>query len=126
MKHPHCEVLIEWLKDQTLELEFLNTATNKWVVDPSANPVINPYLEWRVKPRPVIVGRHSWSKPETEAPSLGTQYYIPGMCGGTIPYVWDNDEFDIQHLANNHVHLNEEAAIKHSNAIRCINKGDIE
>lgn len=61
---------------------------------------------------------YEYPAPETEAPEVGTRYYVPdlvyGACAGTK---WQDDPRDKARLKAGVVHLSEKNAIAHRNAI---------
>jgi len=51
--HVHAEVMIAWLNDQSIKLEYKTSTFNRWIgQSQSVNPVTHPLYEWRIKPEP--------------------------------------------------------------------------
>jgi aspartyl-tRNA synthetase len=57
--------------------------------------------------------------PEREAPEGGTEYFFPSFQqeGGVYSYTWSGDAYDNRLLSAGMVHLTEEAAQKHAEAL---------
>ena len=51
--------------------------------------------------------------PETEAPMIGSRYWVPDFAEGSLSYsyIWGRDETDNNHLSRGLVYLTREAAI---------------
>jgi hypothetical protein len=51
--HKHAEVLIAWLNDQSIKLEYKHSAWLFWQPqDEEVTPITHPKYEWRIKPEP--------------------------------------------------------------------------
>ena len=75
-------------------------------------------LSW-TKPVPTInINGHEVPLPE-RAPQVGTKYFSPSfqLAGGVWSYTWAGDVFDDRLLSAGMVHLTEEAARKHAEAL---------
>ena len=125
MKHKHYEVLTQWLADQTLSLQYADSAAANWYATNliGVNPISHPDLNWRIKPRMVKVGRHEWPMPLEVAPEKGAYFYIAS--GNVSQSSWDDDATDHARLEIGILHLTKEAAQQHADALRCINRGDV-
>ena len=76
-------------------------------------------LSW-TKPVPTMnINGHEVPMPEREAPQEGTKYFFPAfqLVEGVHGCTWDNDVTDNRLLAAGMVHLTEEAARKHAEAL---------
>ena len=124
MKHKHYDVLVAWLADQTLELEYFSDELNWTVVRKGTlNPIHMPEYEWRIKPRMVKVGRHEWPMPLDAAPEKAPVW------------AWSFEYDALQTLQSKTLkqravdcglaHLTKEAAQQHADALVCINRGDV-
>lgn len=73
---------------------------------------------FRLKPQ-LIIGEHLVPMPEREAPSVGSAYYTSNLFKEDLyqKYGWSNDVHDLRLLERGLVHLNQEAAIAHGEAI---------
>jgi hypothetical protein len=51
--HIHAEVMIAWLNDQSIKLEYKHSAWSHWQPqDEEVTPITHPLYEWRIKPEP--------------------------------------------------------------------------
>lgn len=127
MKHKHYEVLTQWLADQTLELEYSNPHSNPCVwyeANRGQTPINNSEWQWRIKPRMVKVGRHSWPMPLEVAPDMGAVYWA-AYPGSVVWSQWANDSVDLPRFSAGVIHLSEAAAQQHASALVAINRGDV-
>lgn len=124
MKHKHYDLMVQWLGDQTLELEYKTSGV--WVTaNPlNDNPVTDPHPEWRIKPRMVKVGRHEWPMPLSDEPAEWTVYWV-AYSGSVSMCKWTNHDTDLSRLRGGVIHLTEEAAQQHADALVAINRGDV-
>ena len=70
--------------------------------------------------KPVInINGHDVPLPERKAPDEGTEYFFPSFQwkGGVYRYTWSGDAYDNRLLSAGMVHLTEEAAEKHAEAL---------
>jgi len=71
----------------------------------------------------IRINKHRVPKPQREPLEPGTGYYIPILTGERyIKIRWRGDPFDLDCLKNGLVHLTQEAAKKHSKALRSFTK----
>ena len=85
-----------------------------WAIDGHISQV-----SW-TKPVPTInINGHEVPMPEREAPQEGTWYFFPSLQyeGGVYSYTWAGDAYDNRFLSAGMVHLTEEAARKHAEAL---------
>ena len=51
--HIHAEVMIAWLNDQSIKLEYRHRTWSHWQPqDEEVTPITHPLYEWRIKPEP--------------------------------------------------------------------------
>jgi hypothetical protein len=51
--HIHAEVMIAWLNDQSIKLEYRHRTWSHWQPqDEEVTPLTHPLYEWRIKPEP--------------------------------------------------------------------------
>ena len=68
---------------------------------------------------------YEYPAPETEAPEVGTPYYVPCIDGSILSKIWHGIRFDLNRLSLRIVHLSEENAIAHAEAIIWAGGGEI-
>jgi len=75
-------------------------------------------MSW-AKPMSFIkINGHKVPAPEREPLDIGTRYFVPHLwSGGTVSYRWGGDNDDQNCLKNGLVHLTEEAALAHAEAL---------
>lgn len=83
-----------------------------WTTDGSASK-----LSWTVTT--ININGYEVPMPEQEAPDEGTVYFFPSLQheGGVYRYIWSSHAYDNRLLAAGMVHLTEEAARKHAEAL---------
>lgn len=76
-------------------------------------------LSWTKPVTTISINGYEVPMPEREAPQEGTTYFFPSPQhgGGVYSYTWVNDAADNRLLAAGMVHLTEEAAQKHAQAL---------
>jgi hypothetical protein len=81
-------------------------------------------LTW-IKPKapPRNINGHAVRAPEREPLPEGTTYYVPDLLdGGAEAYRWDDDDTDSRFLRSGLIHLTEEAATAHAQALISLTK----
>lgn len=124
--HKHAEIL-RAIADG-LEVECFSNA--KWVTYALDRccPLTNSNLEWRIKPRMIVCGKHSWPEPMREAPADGCKFYIAAPSWSVIPvnhFVWCGNKSDRIPLERGMCHTTKEAAEQHARALIAISQGDV-
>ena len=114
------EELIDYLRTKEVVAKELNLSGKYLIFECGADTALNGVmskLSW-TKPVTTING-HEVPLPEREAPQEGTKYFFPSFqrAGGTRSYTWAGDVLDDRLLAAGMVHLTEEAAKKHAEAL---------
>ena len=143
--HLLCHLPIAWLKDDPIYIGTVLYSTSQngsWTVvrrddrgvwvqycrgDYEPWPVtvdkygVMPDDDWTLTPKPstITINGIDVPSPEVVAPAVGTRYWWPDLFGGVMGTysTWYNDEQDNQALARGIVHLTEEAALKHAEAL---------
>ena len=123
MKHPHAELMKAYADDCTIKIQI----KEHWGWVDTVTPVFIRDCEYRIKPEEVKmirVGRHEWQEPLKEVPTEGDVWafsfeYTAIQCCSVRRLVEAA-------IAEGVAHRTEEAAEQHRNALRCINRGDIE
>lgn len=66
-----------------------------------------------------------WPQPETSAPPNGTVCFVPNWLFATctVSNLWSGDQYDFNFLKRGMLHLSEQAAIKHAEALILISGG---
>ena len=129
--HKHAEI-IRAIADG-LEVQFLSASNKDWVTwEPShsASPLNYTWadLKWRIKPRMIVCGKHSWPEPMREAPEDGCIFYIASPSWSVIPvnhFVWRGNRSDRIPLQRGMCHTTHEAAEQHARALIAISQGDV-
>ena len=71
--------------------------------------------------RKVTMAGITFDAPETEAPARKTEYWLV-HCGEVFRQRWDDDSFDNQWLGRGLVHINNESARLHAQALNKLNR----
>ena len=85
-------------------------------------------VNYAVAPDRIVIGDVSFPKPETEAPAVGTLYYLVTLNRSNRRYVelvWQESSEDYARLKSASVHLTKEAAIEHSEAMIKLSGGEV-
>lgn len=124
-RHKHADLIAKWVEDTSQEVEFYEEELEEWML--CKRPAWFEHIEYRIKPKTMKIGDFEINKPEQDAPSYNTLYYVPffGNEGKYFDGVWCGSDYDYQMLKWNLVHLNKEAAIQHTNALIHVSKGII-
>ena len=134
MKHRHAELMKIYAED-AMETErpwerweYRYSADGEWIPlvnhpchDSNQHPEWNDYTEYRRKPRTININGHEVPEPVRSPLIRGTTYHVPNLVnyGGKLSedLLWDDDMLDHFSLNLGMVHLSEEAAIKHAEAL---------
>ncbi|WP_387467102.1 hypothetical protein [Photorhabdus sp. RM323S] len=71
-------------------------------------------VKYRRKPEIINI---SYPKPVCYRLEKGQQYWTPALTGDVRPDCWDDSKFDFHSLKNGFIHLTEEAAKQHAEAL---------
>lgn len=77
-----------------------------------------PILEWRIAPETIKIGDVEVPAPEREAPEPGKKFWTLTPFGGATHFTWDGTKACYDALSSGFVHLTEEAAKQHYEAIK--------
>lgn len=126
MKHKHAENMMLYAQDalttdrpwERWELRLNGDVT--WVIL-RKHPEWDSWHEYRRKPRTININGHEVPEPVRSPLIRGTTYHVPNLVnyGGKLSedLLWDDDMLDHFSLNSGIVHLSEEAAIKHAEAL---------
>ena len=122
MGHIHAAAMAEYAKDATetdkpwerWEVSILES--NAEFRDLHVNPEWALNRMYRRKVKTIIINGHKVPEPLRTPPEVNVFYWIP--FGGAVRFRWKGDGADIAHLKNGFVHLTQEAAEKHFNAMK--------
>lgn len=127
--HKHAELIKMWADDPSLRFEVRYTPNEEWVPTVKDIPAWDEDAEYRVKPKVMYINGIEVPAPESSAPAMGTQYFVPNLqcskdCGhaDVIAPTWSGSDADIGRLECGMVHLNAENAAIHKRAIVAANK----
>ncbi|MCW7548427.1 hypothetical protein OO184_10855 [Photorhabdus sp. APURE] len=130
-KHVHAELMLQYAQDAFktdkpwLLWEMYDDANELWE-DIFHHPNWNPDFKYRRKPEMITVGKVSFPKPVDYELNNGDKYYsiIDSMSYERGPLIWFGDNIDVLYLNNRCIHLTEEAAKQHVEALIKINRGE--
>ena len=131
MNTPHKHATILRAIADGLEVQFRKNESEHWSDmrggEPGRNPITWLSLEWRIKPRMIVCGKHSWPEPMRVAPVDGTEYWVVSATGrDAIEKIgWNMDETDKRCLSRGLCHTTKEAAEQHVAALIAISQGDV-
>lgn len=83
--------------------------------------------DWEYSRRPGSLNGHEYPLAETEPPAFGTHYWVPDPLHPETTLgqlLWTGDEFDLLRLGRGLVHLTEDAARAHADAIISAGNGE--
>ncbi|MBS9427838.1 hypothetical protein [Photorhabdus akhurstii] len=131
-KHVHAELMMQYAQDALktdepwLMWERLYTKAIGWEQCPH-NPGWNPEFKYRHKPEIITVGSVSFPKPISEAPALDTLCYVVAIRSNINIHriTWHNGSPMFSNfLKQGLIHLTEDAAQQHLEALIKINRGE--
>ena len=132
--HVHAALMLQYAQDaaetdRPWERWEFEVKSGVWC-NLSEHPAWLENKEYRRKPQVIRVGRHEFPKPISEAPEVGTEYWIVRAysTGGQSAekFVWGAGQIDYGLLRNSLVHLSQEAAQAHADVLNAICRGDID
>ena len=87
----------------------------------------SPASYYKVKQEMRSLNGHAYPAPETVAPAFGTRYYVPAVTASGLrtAHLWRGALSDLRRLVAGFVHLNEESATEHTEAIINAGGGEI-
>lgn len=125
MKHRHAELMMEYARDametdKPWERWEYSLEGRVWM-DLISQPRWGDDYEYRRKPRTININGHEVPEPVRSPLENGTIYYISYISAPDDALAWDckwrSDKYDFNYLKKGIVHLTEEAAIKHAEAL---------
>ena len=126
------QVLQAIIDNRALECKLY--CSDKWAMfNPLENgvsiaSVLNEYFMFRPYQEIITVGEISFPKPVSEAPEVGTEYWLTmsyyDHYTTTQSFVWNNDHKDNMFLQRCLIHLSKENAIEHSKALIKLSGGN--
>ena len=125
----HAEMAARFMTDGSLKCWLWMPSAKLWVEEerPNWHEDMTHHVghEAPTKPpkRKVTMAGITFDAPETEAPKVGAEYWLAqfGASGASLQR-WNDDPYDHRWLANGLVHLDEENAILHFQALRELNR----
>lgn len=81
-----------------------------------------PKLEWRIAPKIVKIGEHEVPEPCRVTPEVGFKFWVLTPFGGAALFTWDGSKPCYDALKGGFVHLTQEAAEQHYEAIKSLLK----
>ena len=132
MKHKHAELMALYAEDametsEPLELWEMRLPANKtWSNCTDGDMHFSSIFEYRRKPKMLSVTLMdgevvSWPEPHRTELEYGDVYYYVDVGGSVMFEKWDCLEWNRRALADGWVHLTEEAAQHHADALLKIN-----
>lgn len=130
--HKHAALIKQWADDPSQTIWM-------WFHDAERWDAVCPY--WNTDSIYAIGERHTqpprkmcvlagveFPLPETEAPAMGTHYFVSNDMAPTRPFchIWNGTEFDTEPLRAGYLHLTREAAVEHGIALLAANTQAIE
>ena len=119
--HPHADLMMQYAEDAKTDKE----PWNNWEYssdDIHWNTIHNSpawleCIEYRRKPSHLLVNGVKVPAPLKVAPKYGTEYWIPHLDSRPETFLWENDLLDQKYLRLGLIHLTEEAAQEHTDAL---------
>ena len=129
--HPHAELMMEYAKiARTTDkpwTHFEVRQNDSCVWEAIHLPVcFYSHMEYRLKPEPktIRIGEYDVPEPVREPLENGTTCWYPKLSNIDLidGYIWCNDDTDVRMLSNGLIHLTEEAAKAHAEALLSLTK----
>ena len=120
-KVPHANVIIAYAKGEAIQYR-----TNEacWWMDgctggSSINPIRESHLEWRIKPKYVMINGAEVPEPLRIAPPIMSRVYHPGLGtrGNVLSFPWSGVDREVELLKKGILHMTTEAAKAHAEAL---------
>lgn len=122
--HPHAQLAQQYWKEAEVDSEAwrnweYENGDGKWRPLKST-PLFSTDCQYRRRPRTIRIGEYDVPEPLREAPEVGTNYWFVSILKEP-PTVdsceWDGAEFDYLLFERGMIHLTEEAAKIHAEAL---------
>lgn len=124
--HPHAELMAQYAEDAKTHPEPWKlwqkrvVPQDAWVAC-ALHPAWTKGIEYRRRPRTIKIGDREVPEPLREEPAFMTQYWVPDVHASSpnlaVSLKWVGDKFALRWLARGLVHLTEEAATAHAEAL---------
>ena len=126
-KRAHAELAIKFYSDSKMKCWYWNEKSQTWLL--AANPgwfdgkiyEVSETKPTRTPKRKVTMAGITFDAPETEAPARKTGYWL-AQCGDVFHQRWNDAPLDKQWLGRGLIHLDEENARLHAEALRKLNR----
>lgn len=123
----HAELAARYMTDDSLKCWLWNGDEWELAASPMwyAESIYHVGHEKPTAPpkRKVTIAGITFDAPETEAPKVGTKYWVVKfVTTSACLQRWNDDPYDHRWLANGLIHLDEENAILHAQALRELNR----
>ena len=128
MGHIHAAAMAEYAKDATetdKPWERWEVSFSGGFIGVTGHPNWSVNHEYRRKPKVILINGHEVPEPHRTPLKDGEVYWALSLARGTASLRWRDDDIDTSYLENGFVHLTQEAAKKHFNALKSFTaKGD--
>lgn len=119
----HAELAAKYMADDSLKCWLWDSSEALW--DWCQHPLWNAHLIYHVgheaptepPKRRVTIAGITFDAPETEAPEVGTKYWLED-----VELTWSGEQVEQRWLANGLIHLDAESARLHYKALRELNR----
>ena len=116
------EELIDYPRTKEVVAKELNPSGKYLIFECGTDTALNgtmSKLSWTKPVTTININGYEVPMPEREAPQDGAEYFFPAFqqAEEVSSYIWDGDVFDHRRLSAGMVHLTEEAAKKHAEAL---------
>ena len=129
----HADLAIKFYSDSKMKCWYWSEKSQTWVVvgKPGWEACeIYEVSEYRPPHKPkkrVTIAGITFDAPETDGLALGAEYWLVKFCTTSASLQrWNDDQYDHRWLANGLIHLDEENANLHAQALRKLNQELIE
>ena len=124
MGHIHAELMAQYAEDakqydRPWEMWQHRNHLGVWV-DCTMHPVWHKDHPYRRKPRTIMLSEHEVPEPCREVPEIGQKFWTVNPFSGPQKFTWDGSKEVLHALKGGYVHLTEEAAEKHYEAIKSL------
>lgn len=131
MEHVNAEILRAIADGK--KVQYRNTVTGNWEYLDVKYAVACRFLlsgdlavVWRIAPKTIKIGDHEVPEPCWLPPRVGQKFWTVSPFTGTALFHWDGSKACRQALEEGFVHLTEEAARQHYEAIKSLLGGQPE
>jgi len=121
--HPHAKIAQEYWKEAEVDSEAwknweYENGDGKWR-PMNGTLLFSTNCQYRRRPRTIRIGEYDVPEPLREAPEVGAKYWFPAILSITPVgvYTWDGGRTDLLIFNRGMVHLTEEAARIHAEAL---------